>query len=72
MKRDKGIGTRYDNDLGGNHLQRERDKCRASTMVFSYTPTKRCTKCNSRKPVKGGSAKFGFVCADCKALEAKQ
>lgn len=67
-----GFDTRYDDDLGGNHIQRERDKCKPSKFVFSHVPSRLCAKCKKKKPVKGGSGigtRFGFVCADCKALE---
>lgn len=68
-KRSHGNETRYDRDYGGNHIQAERDSAPSGVNPYRSDFTqRRCTACDTRKAVKGGSnARHGFICADCRA-----
>src|SRR5574340_1034520 len=64
-----GFSTRYDNDLGGNHIERERDRARSSGIFLGYA-MRRCLGCGKKKPTKGGKGQAGkhWRCADCVAV----
>lgn len=65
----RGTQTRYDNDYYGNHIQRERDKNAVPRLCLTPQNTRRCTRCKTRKPAKGGTGigvRDGFICADCR------
>lgn len=68
MRNNKGYSTRYDADLGGNHIDALRQKSQGLGYFIDFK-NRICTACNKRKPVKGGTG-IGkrFVCADCKPV----
>lgn len=64
-----GFGTRFDNDGGGNHIQRIKDRQtkKFTGGVFYKDSTKRfCPMCKLKKP-RAGSSGVGdrFKCAEC-------
>ena len=64
MSSSKGTGIRYDNDLGGNHIQRLRD--RPATMgVFLRFNQRFCEHCKQSKPKGKRPAIKGWKCDDC-------
>lgn len=64
-----GVGGRYDFGESGyiDNLRRKSEK--PSLGQLSPVGWKLCSRCNSRKPAKGGKGGFGkpFVCASCTA-----
>ena len=68
----KRTGIRFDNDYGGNHIQRIKDSKSNTYLMLELDGKKQtCTSCHKRKPTKGGTRKNNtkFVCADCGSLE---
>ena len=67
-QRSKGFSTRYDKDLGGNHIEALRKQSAQLGYFKDYT-MRQCLGCGNRKPVKGGTGVGGkqWRCADCKA-----
>jgi len=73
QKHSRGTGNRYANDGGGNHIQREIDKEKKPDYGrFNMPTTRLCCNCHLRKPMKGGSTKFGaskWICAECNVIK---
>ena len=66
----QGIGTMFDNDFGGNHLDRLR-KTAPQIGVFLDYANRWCSACGHKKPTKGGTKPGkGWMCADCKTKSA--
>lgn len=65
MTTSKGNSTRYDNDLSGNHIQRERDKSRGIGVFLNFNK-RFCEKCRMYKPKTNTVARKGWICASCK------
>lgn len=61
----KGNSIRYDNDGGGNHIQRLRD-ARPSSMCFSSYNKRFCETCKLSKPKGNRPAVKGWKCDDCR------
>ena len=60
----KKYGSRYDSGTA-NSIDVERRKSEATGVFLDYKAF-RCTRCNERKPRKGGTNKNNkFVCSDC-------
>jgi len=69
LNRVRKVEWLYDNDLGGNHIQRERERANAPQIRLPPMNSRRCTRCKERKPARGGTGigrRDGFICADCK------
>jgi hypothetical protein len=65
-QRSKGFSTRYDKDLGGNHIEALRKQA-PQLGVFLDFAHRWCSCCGKKKPTKGGTKPGkGWACADCK------
>jgi hypothetical protein len=60
-----GTGNRYANDLGGNHLDRER-RYSASLGYFIAYGKRFCESCQTFQPTDKTPAKKGWKCKGCK------
>jgi len=68
-KQSAGTGTRFDNDLGGNHVDRVRHQSRSLGVYLDYSH-RWCFGCKQKQKVKGGSGILGkkWRCANCKGV----
>ena len=60
-----GYGTRYDSDLGGNHLQRLRDTSPGVGVCIKYN-TRFGESCQRSVPKDGTKAVKGWKCKECR------
>lgn len=71
----KGFSTRYDNDLGGNHIQMLRDTAPGLGVFLPYSnyrTTRFCETCGQLKPKGTRKAVKGWKCDDCLKKERKK
>lgn len=62
--RSHGFGTRYDNSLDGNHIDREREKSSNTGVYLNYNK-RFCETCQTAKPRNKYPAAKGWKCDDC-------
>ena len=62
-----GFETRYDNDGGGNHIERCRNEYKGYGKIFHDFSHRACTSCKRKMPTKDGAG-IGkkFICFYCK------
>lgn len=68
----KGFSTRYDFDLGGNHIQKLKEIENRNYLTLVHDcKTRFCTICKLKKEVKGATNKnHKFVCKQCNDLRS--